>query len=230
MTICNMSIEGGARVGYVNPDQTTFDYLAGRPFAPQATRSTRRVAWWRAMASDADASYDDRVRLDAARRSSRRSPGGSTPAVGRRRAADSVAADVRAARGPRIEEALDFMGFDGGAPIAGTPHRRRVRRLLHQRAAVRSARSRARRARPPRGRRTSGRWSCRDRRRSARPPSAKASHASSPRPASNGASAGLLDVPRDESRIASKAARSARRRRTATSRAVRAVRPAARCS
>src|SRR6187455_1068660 len=46
MTICNMSIEGGARVGYVNPDQTTFDYLRGRPFAPQGDAFDRATAWW----------------------------------------------------------------------------------------------------------------------------------------------------------------------------------------
>ena len=46
MTICNMSIEGGARVGYVNPDQTTFDYLRGRPFAPQGDDFERATRWW----------------------------------------------------------------------------------------------------------------------------------------------------------------------------------------
>src|SRR6186713_346324 len=52
MTICNMSIEGGARVGYVNPDQTTFDYLRGRSFAPQGDAFERATAWWSSMASD----------------------------------------------------------------------------------------------------------------------------------------------------------------------------------
>src|SRR5687767_15302570 len=52
MTICNMSIEGGARVGYVNPDQTTFDYLKGRPFAPQGEAFDRAVRWWKSIASD----------------------------------------------------------------------------------------------------------------------------------------------------------------------------------
>src|ERR1041384_1360777 len=53
MTICNMSIEGGARVGYVNPDETTFAYLKGRPFAPAGDAFDRAKAWWRSMASDA---------------------------------------------------------------------------------------------------------------------------------------------------------------------------------
>src|SRR6188508_516290 len=61
MTICNMSIEGGARVGYVNPDQTTFDYLRGRSFAPQGDDFERATAWWSSMASDPGAAYDDEI-------------------------------------------------------------------------------------------------------------------------------------------------------------------------
>ena len=64
MTLCNMSIEGGARVGYVNPDSTTFDYLRGREFAPQGEAFERAVDWWQSIASDADARYGDRVSLD----------------------------------------------------------------------------------------------------------------------------------------------------------------------
>src|SRR5918998_612559 len=59
MTICNMSIEGGARAGYVNPDDTTCDYLRGRRFAPAGDAFERAAAWWKGMASDANASYDD---------------------------------------------------------------------------------------------------------------------------------------------------------------------------
>ena len=61
MTVCNMSIEGGARVGYVNPDQTTFDYLRGRPYAPPAGEFETAVARWKSFASDSDAAYDDAV-------------------------------------------------------------------------------------------------------------------------------------------------------------------------
>src|SRR5581483_2088871 len=64
LTICNMSIEGGARFGYVNPDATTFEYLRGRPFAPPAAAFDRAVAWWRSMATDLDARFDDVVRID----------------------------------------------------------------------------------------------------------------------------------------------------------------------
>ncbi|MEX1111039.1 MAG: 3-isopropylmalate dehydratase large subunit [Chthoniobacterales bacterium] len=66
MTVCNMSIEGGARVGYVNPDQTTFDYLRGRPYAPPQADFDAAVARWKSFASDPDAHYDDIVKYDAA--------------------------------------------------------------------------------------------------------------------------------------------------------------------
>src|SRR5579872_2752291 len=65
MTICNMSIEGGARVGYVNPDETTFKYLEGRAFIPKGEEFERAKAWWRSMASDKDAVYDDDVEIKA---------------------------------------------------------------------------------------------------------------------------------------------------------------------
>src|SRR5215831_1063272 len=66
MTICNMSIEGGARCGYVNPDETTFAFLRGRPFAPAGDAWDRAVAWWRGIASGPRAGYADRVAFDGA--------------------------------------------------------------------------------------------------------------------------------------------------------------------
>ena len=66
MTVCNMSIEGGARCGYVNPDPITFDYLQGREFAPKGADWDAAVAWWTSVRSDADAEYDDVVVFDAA--------------------------------------------------------------------------------------------------------------------------------------------------------------------
>jgi 3-isopropylmalate/(R)-2-methylmalate dehydratase large subunit len=65
MTVCNMSIEGGARVGYVNPDQTTFDYLRGRPYAPAQADYDTAMARWKSFASDQDAAYDDLVKYSA---------------------------------------------------------------------------------------------------------------------------------------------------------------------
>jgi 3-isopropylmalate/(R)-2-methylmalate dehydratase large subunit len=66
LTVCNMSIEGGALIGYVNPDATTFEYLRGRPFVPSADAFDRAVTYWRSVASDADARYDDVVDLAGA--------------------------------------------------------------------------------------------------------------------------------------------------------------------
>ena len=66
MTVCNMAIEGGARCGYVNPDQVTYDYLKGRDFAPKDADWDKAVAWWDSIKSDADAQYDDVVVFDAA--------------------------------------------------------------------------------------------------------------------------------------------------------------------
>ena len=66
MTVCNMAIEGGARVGYCNPDETTFAYLKGREHAPQGLHWNKAVAHWQTLASDPDAQYDDVVYFDAA--------------------------------------------------------------------------------------------------------------------------------------------------------------------
>ena len=119
MTMCNMSIEGGARIGYVNPDETTFEYLAGRPFAPGGAAFERARAWWRSMASDADAAYDDVVELDGGAIEPRVTwginPGQSVGVSERIPAPSDAGADAGA-----VDEALEFMGFTGGAPIAGT--------------------------------------------------------------------------------------------------------------
>ncbi len=65
LTICNMSIEGGARVGYINPDRVTFDYLKGRRFVPKDGDFEQAVEYWKQIASDPDAEYDHRFELDA---------------------------------------------------------------------------------------------------------------------------------------------------------------------
>jgi 3-isopropylmalate/(R)-2-methylmalate dehydratase large subunit len=120
MTICNMSIEGAARAGYVNPDETTFRYLEGRPFAPAGEAFERATAAWRALRSDADARYDDRVTLEGE---------AIEPTVtwginpGQSVGVNGTLPDPRAAaEGERagIEEALQFMGFAPGQRIAGT--------------------------------------------------------------------------------------------------------------
>jgi 3-isopropylmalate/(R)-2-methylmalate dehydratase large subunit len=120
MTICNMSIEGGARVGYVNPDQTTFDYLRGRRFAPAGDAFDAAEAWWRSMASDRDARYDDVIRMDAGTIRPTVTwginPGQSVYVDERLPRPSDVEAGVRES----LTEALDFMGFHGGDPIKGT--------------------------------------------------------------------------------------------------------------
>lgn len=63
MTVCNMSIEGGARIGYVNPDQTTYDYVEGREYAPKGSDFIKAVEAWEQIKSDSDAEYDDIFKL-----------------------------------------------------------------------------------------------------------------------------------------------------------------------
>ena len=65
LAVCNMSIEGGARAGYVNPDETTYDYLKGREYVPDGEAFEERKAYWESIRSDEDASYDDVVTIDA---------------------------------------------------------------------------------------------------------------------------------------------------------------------
>jgi len=120
MTLCNMSIEGGARAGYVNPDETTIAYLRGRRFAPTGDAFERAAAWWRAVASDADAVYDDRVVIDGATLAPMVTwginPGQSLPVDGR----VPADAEMDASEHAGVHDALEYMGFTAGAPIAGT--------------------------------------------------------------------------------------------------------------
>ncbi len=121
LTVCNMSIEGAARIGYVNPDQTTVDYLKGRPYAPSGAARDRAIAWWKRLASEPGASYDDVYRLDGASIvpvvTWGINPGQSVGVT--ERIPDPGAAKNDLDR-QAIEEALDFMSFKPGQPIAGT--------------------------------------------------------------------------------------------------------------
>ncbi|MFO7833477.1 MAG: aconitase family protein, partial [Halohasta sp.] len=65
LAVCNMSIEGGARAGYINPDETTYDYLKGREYVPEGDEFEERKEYWESIKSDADAEYDDVVTVDA---------------------------------------------------------------------------------------------------------------------------------------------------------------------
>ena len=118
MTVCNMSIEGGARAGYVNPDQTTYDYIKGRPHAPKDF--DRAVEWWDSMASDADADYDDVVEIDGADIGPTVT-WGITPgqSVGIDQALPELEAYAAAER-VVVQEAFDYMDLKPGQKIAGT--------------------------------------------------------------------------------------------------------------
>jgi 3-isopropylmalate/(R)-2-methylmalate dehydratase large subunit len=116
MTVCNMSIEAGARAGMVAPDQTTFDYLKGRPRAPQGDAWERAVADWRSLHSDAGARFDTVVELDAAAVEPMITygthPGMVAPISGRvpERPGDAVFA-----------RSLEYMGLTPGEPLRDRP-------------------------------------------------------------------------------------------------------------
>jgi 3-isopropylmalate/(R)-2-methylmalate dehydratase large subunit len=121
MTLCNMAIEGGARCGYVNPDQTTFAYLQGRPSAPSGEAWDRAVAWWSGLASGPDAVFDDEVRFDAAAIAPTIT-WGITPGqgIGVDEAVPTLEQTPPEER-PLAEEAYRYMDLQPGSPIAGTP-------------------------------------------------------------------------------------------------------------
>lgn len=119
MTVCNMSIEGGARVGYVNPDQTTYDYLRGRRYAPQGAAWDRAVADWESIKTDADAEFDDRVTIDAAEIEPvvtwGITPGQSTGISGSIPAVETFSENERES----VREAYEYMSVAPGQPIQG---------------------------------------------------------------------------------------------------------------
>jgi len=119
MTVCNMSIEGGARLGYVNPDQTTVEYLRGREFVPTGEAFDRAAAWWLSMASDPGATYDEVVRIDAAEIAPTVTWGiNPGQAIGVDESVpqpDSFAADEREV----AEDAYAYMSLEPGQPIKG---------------------------------------------------------------------------------------------------------------
>ena len=121
MTVCNMSIEGGARCGYINPDETTVEYLRGRPLAPQGEAFERAAAWWLSLASGPDAEFDDEVVL-AGEEIEPTVTWGINPgqSVG---VTESLPEPASLPEGERagIEEALAFMELQAGQPVRGVP-------------------------------------------------------------------------------------------------------------
>lgn len=120
MTVCNMSIEGGARLGYVNPDETTFEYLRGREFVPTGDKFKHAVDWWQSMASDADAEYADVVAIDGAEIAPTVTwginPGQAIGVDEEIPAPSAFAEDERAV----AEDAYAYMDLQPGTPIRGT--------------------------------------------------------------------------------------------------------------
>jgi 3-isopropylmalate/(R)-2-methylmalate dehydratase large subunit len=121
MTVCNMSIEGGARAGYVNPDETTFAYLKGRPYSPKGAAWDAAVARWKSFASDTGCRYDDVVTIAAADIAPTVTWGinpGQAISIAETipDPAKANAVDEKAS----IEEALAYMKLKPGAPIKGT--------------------------------------------------------------------------------------------------------------
>jgi len=122
MTLCNMSIEGGARVGYVNPDEVTFEYLRGRTYAPKADAWDKAVEYWKSVASDADASYDDIVKLDAKDIAPTVTWGinpGQAVSIGEK--VPMIEDGKTQAEKDSIKEALEYMQLEAGKPIQGVP-------------------------------------------------------------------------------------------------------------
>jgi 3-isopropylmalate/(R)-2-methylmalate dehydratase large subunit len=115
MTVCNMSIEAGARAGMIAPDQKTIEYLRGRPLCPQGEAFEAAASEWLQLRSDADAVFDREVRIDAGEIQPTLTwgidPGMSVP----------IGATVPEAGPAGVDRALAYMGLTGGAPLLGHP-------------------------------------------------------------------------------------------------------------
>jgi 3-isopropylmalate/(R)-2-methylmalate dehydratase large subunit len=122
LTICNLSIELGAKMGMVAPDEKTFEFLRGRPYAPEGDMWERALGAWRQLPSDPDAIFDKEVVIDVAKIMPQVTWGISPEHVV---GIDGCIPDPQAIDDPvrraSVETALEYMGLEGGALIAGTP-------------------------------------------------------------------------------------------------------------
>ena len=122
MTICNMSIEGGARAGMVAPDDKTFNFVNGREFAPKGAAWDKAVAHWRTLPTDAGATFDKTVTLDAASLEPMVTFGtnpGQGVAITQPLPLPSSLSDANERAG--LEKSLAYMKFEAGKPILGQP-------------------------------------------------------------------------------------------------------------
>ena len=115
MTVCNMSIEAGARAGMIAPDDTTYEYLAGRPLAPKGAAWDAAVRSWRALPSDADARFDREVDIDVSSLAPMVTFGTNPGMV------MSIDDDVPRDDDPSFRKALAYMRVEAGKPLLGLP-------------------------------------------------------------------------------------------------------------
>ncbi len=115
MTVCNMSIEAGARAGMIAPDDTTYQYMAGRPLAPQGSEWDAALAWWRQLPSDPEAHFDQEIRIDGSKLRPMvtfgTNPGMVIP----------IDASVPDDDDPAFRKALAYMQLEAGKPLLGAP-------------------------------------------------------------------------------------------------------------
>ena len=125
MTVCNMTIEGGARAGLVAPDETTFEYLKGKPHAPKGAAWEQAVRYWRTLPSDPDAHYDTDVELDAASIVPQvtwgTSPEDVLPITG---VVPNPADAADEGKRQAMQRSLQYMGLTPGTPLASVPVQR----------------------------------------------------------------------------------------------------------
>jgi 3-isopropylmalate/(R)-2-methylmalate dehydratase large subunit len=122
LTVCNLSIELGAKIGVVAPDETTYAYVKGRRFAPTGADWDAALAHWRGLPSDEGAVFDREIVIDAAAVAPQITWGTSPEHVlGVDGIIPDPAAESDPARGRAMQASLDYMGLRGGTPIAGTP-------------------------------------------------------------------------------------------------------------
>lgn len=120
MTMCNMAVEAGAAAGYINPDEVTFAYLQGREYSPSGSDWDKAVKWWRSLASDPGAAYDDEVHLDVSE---------LRPIVTWGTMLDQSSTidghlpveSTKCAERSKFQEAMAYMGLSPGQSIEGIP-------------------------------------------------------------------------------------------------------------
>ena len=121
MTACNMSIEGGARVGYVNPDQKTYEYLKGKPYSPSGIEWENAINAWSELASDEDCAYDDLVKFDASEISPTVTWGINPSQAIFINENIPNPVNLSGTEETSVTEALEYMQLEAGSPIKGTP-------------------------------------------------------------------------------------------------------------